>query len=152
LGMAYLGSVLLLTWQALRGQPLLHPDFKTLVAASLLAAGAAVAVLFITIRPRISGDAARRSPSGNAIPISGGSMNKTISTLVVILMMLSLSSFADDAAKQIPDAPFVQTQTSSSDDSSQTAQHSSQPSLNSRAPATESQPAQSLQTNGNAGL
>ena len=38
-GIGYLGLVLLLTWQALRGQPLLAPDLLTLVALGVLVAG-----------------------------------------------------------------------------------------------------------------
>src|SRR5262249_54694684 len=135
-GLAYLGSVLLLVWQALRGQPLIHPDFKTLVAASLLTAGLAVAISFITIRSRIASKAARRSASGKAVPISGGSMNKMISALVVTLVILSVNGFADDADKPIPDAPSVQTDTSSSGDLSHAGQPSGQTALNSRAPVT----------------
>jgi Domain of unknown function (DUF4281) len=37
-GFAYLGLVLLLVWQALRGQSLIHPDVQTLVAAAALLA------------------------------------------------------------------------------------------------------------------
>jgi hypothetical protein len=36
---AYAATILLLTWQALRGQPLLSPDSLTLTAAGLIAAG-----------------------------------------------------------------------------------------------------------------
>ena len=41
-GTGYLGLVLLLTWQALRGQPLLAPDLVTLVTLGVLLAGTAV--------------------------------------------------------------------------------------------------------------
>jgi hypothetical protein len=40
---AYAGLVALVTWQALRGQPLLHPDAATLTALALLAATTATA-------------------------------------------------------------------------------------------------------------
>jgi hypothetical protein len=43
-GVAYLGLVLLLVWQALRGQSLIHPDFRTLAAGSALFALASVAI------------------------------------------------------------------------------------------------------------
>ena len=43
-GLSYLGLVLLLTWQALRGQSIVHPDAQTLVALAALAAGAAFAL------------------------------------------------------------------------------------------------------------
>ncbi|MEO3746540.1 hypothetical protein [Plantactinospora sp. B5E13] len=48
---AYAGLVALVTWQALRGQPLIHPDGATLTAAGLLAALTAVGVLFALRRP-----------------------------------------------------------------------------------------------------
>jgi hypothetical protein len=40
----YAAVLVLVTWQALRGQPLVHPDAATLVAAGVVAAVAAVAV------------------------------------------------------------------------------------------------------------
>jgi len=67
-GLAYFGLVLLLMWQALRGQPLIYPDFQTLVAASLLGAGVAVAVFFITIRPCMARKTARQSAAVKLIP------------------------------------------------------------------------------------
>jgi len=151
-GLAYFGLVLLLTWQALRGQPLIHPDFQTLVAASLLAAGVAVAVLFITIRPCMTRKRTRQSEAVQPIPISGGSMRKTISALVVTLAILPGKSFADDAEKSIPDAPSVQTESPSSSDSSHTLQPGREPALNSNGSANDSQPAQLLQTNEKSGL
>ncbi|SIR73513.1 hypothetical protein [Micromonospora avicenniae] len=48
---AYAGLVALVTWQALRGQPLIHPDGVTLVAAGALAAVTAVGVLLALRRP-----------------------------------------------------------------------------------------------------
>ncbi|MBB2912903.1 hypothetical protein FHS43_004198 [Streptosporangium becharense] len=44
-GGGYAGLVALVTWQALRAQPLLRPDAATLVAAAALLAGVAVATL-----------------------------------------------------------------------------------------------------------
>jgi hypothetical protein len=41
-GVAYAGLTTLVTWQALRGQPLIHPDPLTLTALGALAAGTAV--------------------------------------------------------------------------------------------------------------
>jgi hypothetical protein len=41
---AYAAAVVLVTWQALRAQPLLAPDGLTLAAAALVAAGAAAAL------------------------------------------------------------------------------------------------------------
>jgi hypothetical protein len=53
-GLGYLGLVLLLTWQALRGQPLIAPDALTLAAlAALLAAGGGSA-LAVLLRARMS--------------------------------------------------------------------------------------------------
>jgi hypothetical protein len=37
-GLAYLGLVLLLVWQALRGQSVIHPDAQTLTVAAVLLA------------------------------------------------------------------------------------------------------------------
>jgi hypothetical protein len=51
-GVAYLGLVLILTWQALRGQSVVHPDTKTLAAASSLAAAFAISVLITVLRVR----------------------------------------------------------------------------------------------------
>jgi hypothetical protein len=51
-GVAYLGLVLILTWQALRGQSVIHPDTKTLAAASSLAAAFAISVLITVLRVR----------------------------------------------------------------------------------------------------
>jgi hypothetical protein len=44
-GTGYLGLVLLLTWQALRGQSVIQPDAKTIAAAVVLTAGAAASTL-----------------------------------------------------------------------------------------------------------
>ncbi|MFC9244172.1 hypothetical protein ACFT7S_09140 [Streptomyces sp. NPDC057136] len=52
---AYAGVVALLTWQALRGQPLIHPDAATLTTAALIlaatAAGAYAALRSTPVRP-----------------------------------------------------------------------------------------------------
>ncbi|WP_243709295.1 hypothetical protein [Micromonospora sp. 15K316] len=47
----YAGLLALVTWQALRGQALIHPDGKTLVAAGVLAAVTAVGALLALRRP-----------------------------------------------------------------------------------------------------
>ena len=44
-GLAYLGIIVILTWQALRSQPLIHPDSKTLAAIVVLLSGVALATL-----------------------------------------------------------------------------------------------------------
>jgi hypothetical protein len=61
-GLGYLGFVGLLTWQALRGQSIVHPDARTLVAAGLLVAAVAIATLGTLFRApgRL---AARRTPT-----------------------------------------------------------------------------------------
>ncbi|MCU1299000.1 MAG: hypothetical protein JWO91_3278 [Acidobacteriaceae bacterium] len=46
-GLGYLGLVLLLTWQALRGQSVISPDNKTIAAAGALAAGFACSIFII---------------------------------------------------------------------------------------------------------
>jgi hypothetical protein len=51
----YLGLVALLTWQALRGQPLLSPDPATLAALGVLLAAAAGATALILARHRAVG-------------------------------------------------------------------------------------------------
>ncbi|MFJ8981913.1 hypothetical protein [Streptomyces sp. NPDC102282] len=47
---AYAAVVALVTWQALRGQPLVHPDGATLAAAGLIAAATAAGAL-VALRP-----------------------------------------------------------------------------------------------------
>lgn len=48
---AYVGLVVLLTWQALRGQPLLHPDPATWAALGLLAAAACAGAVTVLRTP-----------------------------------------------------------------------------------------------------
>jgi len=49
-GLGYLGLVLLLAWQALRGQSVVHPDAKTIAAASAMAAAFATSMLIALVR------------------------------------------------------------------------------------------------------
>ena len=49
-GLVYLGLVLLLTWQALRGQPVVSPDSLTLGALFALFAAAGVVVSAVVLR------------------------------------------------------------------------------------------------------
>ena len=49
-GLGYLGFVVLLTWQALRGQSVVNPDPKTVIAASVLAASVATSILITAAR------------------------------------------------------------------------------------------------------
>lgn len=52
-GLGYLGLTLLLTWQALRAQPLIAPDSVTMAAAGVLAATVALAVALLVATGRI---------------------------------------------------------------------------------------------------
>jgi hypothetical protein len=51
-GLGYLGVVLLLTWQALRGQSLIAPDVSTLALGAALLVGVVLAGLVLVGRPR----------------------------------------------------------------------------------------------------
>jgi hypothetical protein len=51
-GVSYLGLILMLTWQALRGQSIVHPDTKTVAAVGSLAAGFVISVLITALRVR----------------------------------------------------------------------------------------------------
>jgi hypothetical protein len=52
IGFVYLGLVLLLVWQALRGQSVVHPDVAMLAAIGILCSLAAMSVLTITLHAR----------------------------------------------------------------------------------------------------
>ncbi|MGV9535550.1 hypothetical protein ACWDR9_18185 [Streptosporangium sandarakinum] len=58
-GLGYAGLTALVTWQALRGQPLLRPDGPTLAAAGLLLA--VTAAVALSALPSLSAPAARRA-------------------------------------------------------------------------------------------
>jgi hypothetical protein len=47
---AYAGLVALVTWQAERGQPLIHPDDRTLWALAVLVTGTVVATVLVLVR------------------------------------------------------------------------------------------------------
>jgi len=49
-GLAYLGFVLLLLWQALRGQSVVHPDLATVVAMAALVAAALFSLFAVNLR------------------------------------------------------------------------------------------------------
>jgi hypothetical protein len=51
-GSAYLGIVLILIWQALRGQPVIHPDAQTLTAFAILALVTGISTLIIALRAK----------------------------------------------------------------------------------------------------
>jgi hypothetical protein len=53
-GVAWTGLVVLLTWQALRAQPLLAPDATTLTALGVLVAGTVAAAAGVLVRGRRS--------------------------------------------------------------------------------------------------
>jgi len=49
-GLAYIGLVALVVWQALRGQSVIHPDASTIAAASLLALAVVLSIAIIVAR------------------------------------------------------------------------------------------------------
>ncbi len=51
-GLTYLSALAILTWQALRGQPLIRPDRATLEVAALAAAAAIAATVTVLVRAR----------------------------------------------------------------------------------------------------
>jgi hypothetical protein len=63
-GVAYLGVVVLLVWQALRGEPVTRPGAATLTAAGLLVAGTAAAVFLAALRPSATPTGEPGEPTG----------------------------------------------------------------------------------------
>ena len=59
IGLAYLGIVVLTTWQALRGQPLLRPDVSTSVGGGAILLVAALAASVIVARARLGKNQSR---------------------------------------------------------------------------------------------
>ncbi|MEQ0564799.1 hypothetical protein ABJI51_37465 [Amycolatopsis sp. NEAU-NG30] len=57
-GAGYAGLLALLTWQALRGQSIVHPDFRTLAAGAALT-GAVLGAGAVVVRPRVSAEILR---------------------------------------------------------------------------------------------
>ena len=51
-GLGYLGLVLLLTWQALRGQPVISPDLSTLVLLAAIVGAAGAFAIAVVLRAR----------------------------------------------------------------------------------------------------
>jgi hypothetical protein len=49
-GLSYLGLVVLLAWQALRGESVVHPGPETLATAAVLAASAATSIIIVVAR------------------------------------------------------------------------------------------------------
>jgi hypothetical protein len=76
-GLAYLGLVLLLVWQALRGQSVIHPDVKTLATTSALAIAAAFSILVAAHALRANRKCRRVAPrliAGEVVPHPGDSI------------------------------------------------------------------------------
>ncbi|WP_240955672.1 hypothetical protein [Micromonospora sp. HNM0581] len=63
-GVGYGAATVLLTWQALRGQPLLRPDTLTLVAAATLAVATVAAATAVLTRHRSSARTVGHRPEG----------------------------------------------------------------------------------------
>ena len=53
-GLGYLALVLLLTWQALRGQSIVAPDFLTLIAFAILTGVVALSASILLLAARLS--------------------------------------------------------------------------------------------------
>lgn len=67
-GAVYAAVLALLTWQALRGQPLIHPDAATLSAVGLIAAAAALGTIAALRMP--VGDGRTRTPERAKQPVA----------------------------------------------------------------------------------
>ncbi|MFF3568775.1 hypothetical protein [Nocardia jiangxiensis] len=72
LALGYTGLVALLLWQALRAQPLIHPDTTTLLTftALVVVTGAAVTALILTARRTTTAPATSQDPE-RALPVAG---------------------------------------------------------------------------------
>ncbi|WP_301548241.1 hypothetical protein [Micromonospora sp. C95] len=64
MGVGYGATTVLLTWQALRGQPLLRPDTLTLAAAAALAVATVAAAGAVLARHRFSATMVEHQPAG----------------------------------------------------------------------------------------
>jgi hypothetical protein len=69
-GCAYLGFVLILLWQALQGEPLLHPGAATLIAAISLAAATCIAAGTVLLRGRSAQISKTSSTASNRIALT----------------------------------------------------------------------------------
>jgi len=96
-GLAYLGMVLLLVWQALRGQSLIHPDAKTIAAAVGLAAGTAISVLVIVVRAWCADRTTRGPVPAQDKLVPGGHMKGAIGISALAVVILTGNSFGQDA-------------------------------------------------------
>jgi hypothetical protein len=71
-GVAYLGLVLMLVWQALRGQSVISPDAKTITAAAILFTAVAISILTTAVRVLIRNRKNAGVGIGNSDPVPRG--------------------------------------------------------------------------------